>query len=59
MATLADPEQRYRIEWFAKVLRDNAASLEALGWTANDLLGMVVMPEGERDLLLAGLKECE
>lgn len=59
VATLADPEQRYRIEWFAKVVRDNAASLDALGWTVDDLLGMVVMPEGERDLLLEGLKEYE
>lgn len=57
VATLADPAQRYRTEWFAKALRDDAASLEALGWTVDDLLEMVVMPEGERDLLLEGLKE--
>lgn len=57
MATLADPEERHRIDWFAKALRDNAGSLDALGWTLDDLLGLVVMPKGEQDLLVEGLKD--
>ena len=57
VATLADPGESDRIDWFAKALRDNAGSLEALGWTLDDLLGHVVMPKGERDLLVEGLKD--
>jgi hypothetical protein len=57
VATLADPEERHRIDWFAKALRDNAGSLDALGWTLDDLLGLVVMPKGEQDLLVEGLKD--
>ena len=55
--TLADPEQRYRIEDFAEAFEENAASLDALGWTLDDLLNLVVFPEGERSLLIKGLKE--
>jgi hypothetical protein len=55
--TLAHPGFRGRIEMFAQVLRDNEASMQALGWTMDDLLNKVTLPQSERELLLEGLEE--
>lgn len=55
--SLADPKQRYRIEWIAKAMRAEAAHLERLGWGIEELLEHVSLAPEERRMLLEGLDE--
>lgn len=50
--TLANREQRDRIDWFLEKLRECRQSVEFLGWTLDSMLEILILPSKDRPIFI-------